>query len=145
MGLTFCILLLLSLANSGVYKLVWSCEHLRSCWWCEHWRSCWLVVYWCYWFVNVWRQIPWKYRCCSFQLLKNSFLSDSFKTSSVYYMLHDYYHVYYILFKIVSLWFLFRSKEYCPPRWVESLVIFFHEISRHVDDVNRWTVIYLAW
>ena len=30
------------------------------------------------------------------------------------------------------------------PRWEESLVIFFHEISQHDDDVIDETVIYLA-
>ena len=99
MGLMFCILLLVILVNSGVYEVgfeVWALAELLVMWS--------VVVYWCYWFVNIWRQISWKCQCCCFQPPKKLF---PIKTTGVYYMHRN-------TFQIVLFCLLLRSKEDYP-------------------------------
>ena len=116
--LMFCIILLVSLANSGVYEVSFE-VYLLGFWWCEQWQSYW-------WFTAIigLKRYEDKYS-------ENANVAAFNPIMSIM-----------ILFQIVFLCLLFRFTLSMSPRWVESLLIFFHEISRHVDDVN-WRNSYL--
>ena len=136
--LMFAILLMVSFVDSHVYKVslgVLALAELLVKWALVEL----LVVYWCCWFINIWRQIPWKGPCCSFQLTKRIISYQILVKHQVFFY---------------ASWFFFKMFSYV---FFLDLKKTFHvtEMRGVISDVLSWNfekltsinekVIYLVW